>query len=674
MFFMTLIQRMWKGVQTNALALVVFLFLWILLWQGDGQQKWIDVSATMMVSVATLYLTFWGRALRTVPRVQYILGFAFFLYILFCLPMSDDIGSTVFALFRYCLLFIVYSLFYIYSTKQTLAQLWYGLITFGFVATIVAVLPAVSFELAQRLPPNTLLYSTFDHHPLIAMLLFLYPVLFVWWVQSKKAIAFFFVSFVFLASVLTFSRAGVGIEVLFSLGYVFYTMRKKKTVRRLQIVVLTLMATFCMLLFVFPYTPTNTALSFVFRQQKSSDLTVARKEYMRQAIVSFTEHPLFGSGLGTFHLQSLRLEKKAFSFAWLPHATPLQHLSDVGIVGSVLLWFFLASVVRQLIRYIPKEKKLKTLVISSFFSLGVVVLFSLVDIPFWYISIVFVFWAILGAIGGSLDPSTKPRRRNLFLSTVVLSLCIVAYVGYTDSLFFWRENGIPVCNPIRTERVVGCLNEANKQQLVFSVSYRRLVEVLHKKHRLLVALSTMEKNAGYTEKAWQLCDTAISYDPFSAYTYYPCFRFLVSSRQYTLLGDAVTRLLLRVAPPQFAERIRALGLEEDIYAPVFEKILDDEVPYGYIALLYKIGLAFISTDPHRTEIFWRLVRDIEPDNGHLQVEYADLLTVTFNEPERATQELTTCQNNVTAARECAEWIVVGEPSPGRLEDAIRNGN
>ena len=674
MFFTTTVRRIWKGVQTNALALTVILFLWILLWQGDGQQKWIDVSATIMVSIATLYLTFQGRVLRTVPRIQWILGIAFFLYVLFCLPLSDDIGSTIFALFRYCLLFIVYSLFYVYSTKQTLTQLWYGLIAFGFAATLAAVLPAVSFELTQRLPSNTLLHSTFDHHPMIALLLFLYPVLFIWWIETKKAIAFFFVSFFFLASVLTFSRAGVGIEVLFSLGYVFYTIRKKKIIRRLQIGVLVLMAVFCMLLFVFPYISTNTVLSYIFRQQKSSNVTVARTEYMRQAIVSFTERPLFGSGLGTFHLQSLRLENRVFSFSWLPHATPLQHLSDVGIVGSVLLWLFLASVVIPLIWHISKKNSQKTMVVSSLFSLGVVALFSLVDIPFSYISISLVFWAILGAIGGSCDPSPNQRGRNLFLSISMLLLCVFAYVGYVDTLFFWKENGVPVCNPIRTERIVACLNEANKQQRVFSVSYRRLVEHLHIKHRFLVALSEMEKNAGDTEHAWRLCDTAISYDPFSAYTYYPCFRFLVLSRQYVRLGEAVTTLLLRVAPPQFAERIRALGLEEDIYAPVFEKILDDGTPYGYIALLYKIGLAFITTDPQRTEIFWRLARDIQPDNGHLHVEYADLLTVVLNDPERAKQELLACQFNVTAAWECAEWLVIGEPSPGRLESAIQKGH
>ena len=674
MFFMTLCRRIWKGVQTHALALIVFLFLWILLWQGDGQQQWIDVSATILVSIATVYLAVRGRALRAVPRIQWMLGFAFFLYVLFCLPLSDDIGSTVFTLFRYCLLFIVYSLFYVYSTKQTLTQLWHGLIAFGFVATLAAVLPIVSFELTQRLPSNTLLHSTSDHHPIIALLLFLYPVLFIWWMESKKAIAFFFVSFFFLASVLTFSRAGVGIEVLFSLGYVFYTIKKKKTIRRLQIGVLTLMAAFCILLFVFPYSSTNTALSSIFRQKKTSDVTIARTEYMRQAIVSFTERPLIGSGLGTFHLQSLRLENKSFAFSWFPHASPLQHLSDVGSIGAILLWGFFASVVGQLIWHIPKEKSFKTVVISSIISLGVVALFSLVDIPFLYISIALVFWAILGAVGGLCDPSPKPKGRNIFLSSTILLLCVFAYVGSVDTWFFWKENGIPVCNPLRTERITSCLQEANKQQRVFSVSYRRVVEYLHKKNPFLVALSEMEKNAGDTERAWRLCDTAISCDPFSAYTYYPCFRFLVLSRQYVRLGTAVTTLLLRVAPAHFEERILDLDLEQDIYAPVFEKILDESVPYGYVAMLYKIGLAFISTDPHRTELFWRLARDIEPDNGHLQVEYADLLAVVLGEPERAKQELLACQFHAAAARECAEWLVVGEPSPGRLESAIQKGN
>lgn len=668
-------KRLFHFFQRNTVSIAIILFLWILLWQGDGMQKWIDVSATIMVSIATVYLTLRGRALRTVPRLQWILGLAFFLYVLICLPLSDDIGSTVFTLFRYCLLFVVYELFYVYSTKQTLKQLWYGLTVFGFAATIIAIYTVISFEFLQHLPPTTLLYSTFDHHPLIALFLFLYPVLFIWWMETKKSIAFFLVSCVFLASVLTFSRAGVGIEVLFSLGYVFYTVLKKKTLRRVHAVVLGLAIVFCLLLFVFPYGSTNPLLSFASRQQKTADVTLARTEYMRQAIVSFAERPFMGSGLGTFHLQSLRLEKKVFAFAWLPHTTPLQHLSDVGIVGAVLLWFFIASVVMPLLRHIPTETKLKILVIASLFSLGAVALFSLVDIPFLYISVSLVFWAILGALGGSCDPYSHPRGgRTMFLCTSVFLLCVFAYFGYADTLFFWRENGTPVCNPIRTERIVSCLTEANKKQPVFSPFYRTVVEQLHKKHRfVLVPLAEMEMRAGNQEQSGRLCNTAMSYDPFSAYTYYPCFRLLVLSKQYYQFSKALEAVLLRVAPQQFEERIRALGLEHERYVPIYETIFDSGAPYGYAALLYKIGLAYIATEPQQTELFWRLARDMQPDNGHLQVEYADLLTVIFQEPERAKQELLACQHNKMAAQECKEWLAVGEPSPGRLEEAIQNG-
>jgi O-antigen ligase len=61
-----------------------------------------------------------------------------------------------------------------------------------------------------------------------------------------------------------------------------------------------------------------------------------RWSWWQEAWHGFTSHPLGGTGAGTWHLTDLRLRKTSDVTALEPHNTPLQFLSETGIVGFLL--------------------------------------------------------------------------------------------------------------------------------------------------------------------------------------------------------------------------------------------------------------------------------------------------------------------------------------------------
>jgi hypothetical protein len=61
-----------------------------------------------------------------------------------------------------------------------------------------------------------------------------------------------------------------------------------------------------------------------------------RWSWWQEAWTGFTEHPLGGTGAGTFQFTDLRLRDSSDVTAREPHNTPLQFLSETGIVGFLL--------------------------------------------------------------------------------------------------------------------------------------------------------------------------------------------------------------------------------------------------------------------------------------------------------------------------------------------------
>lgn len=182
-----------------------------------------------------------------------------------------------------------------------------------------------------------------------------------------------------------------------------------------------------------------------------------RSVHFRVMAKSFLEHPIFGTGLGSFHANFFEHIQWALSYGGYQFVDPpasmyLMLLSELGLAGVLLIlggaWFFGAS-----LRTLFKPQRTQRTTFVNHFSLGM-----LVSIAFSFlIGIHLIFTSFVVLLGllfiGLTDTfvARKPhwlgKRFTSVLSVIVLLLLTdVAYRWYTvprAPSFRWKELGHP---------------------------------------------------------------------------------------------------------------------------------------------------------------------------------------------------------------------------------------
>ena len=128
-----------------------------------------------------------------------------------------------------------------------------------------------------------------------------------------------------------------------------------------------------------------------------------RWQWWQEAWSGFTEHPLGGSGAGTFQFTDLRLRRSSDVTALEPHNTPLQFLSETGIVGFLL---FLGAAVSALWFGFRRPGPLP-LVVAAFFA------HSVVNYDWSFLAVCGPFLLVGGVLVSREQPQTAPARRPL---------------------------------------------------------------------------------------------------------------------------------------------------------------------------------------------------------------------------------------------------------------------
>lgn len=85
--------------------------------------------------------------------------------------------------------------------------------------------------------------------------------------------------------------------------------------------------------------------------ERGATSVVARSDYWRAALVIAREHPVLGSGPGTFAIGYGKIKKPESEMARLAHNDYLEQLSDSGVVGFVLFCGWILGVLIFLYRY-----------------------------------------------------------------------------------------------------------------------------------------------------------------------------------------------------------------------------------------------------------------------------------------------------------------------------------
>lgn len=246
------------------------------------------------------------------------------------------------------------------------------------------------------------------------------------------------------------------------------------------------------------------------------------------------DHGIFGTGIGTYFLYfpEYRLPTD-ISGAYFAHNDPLQYWAELGILGPVLFYAFVISVLGRTVQAIKKcqTSQQKILILAPFFALGACVLHTHVTFNFSNFSILmtaafilgFWFWATQQVLHSKtktipFPASFTPLTRRLALSLPFVFM-VVFFAGYVLSEHY--------TNKAREHLIAGNLEQfarditwANK--LSFDGNYRSYLLAVNVPMTLLVEGDKIEP-----ERRKEVFNQALKYllhvekiNPRSASTYY----------------------------------------------------------------------------------------------------------------------------------------------------------
>ncbi|HSC74555.1 MAG TPA: O-antigen ligase family protein [Gaiellaceae bacterium] len=134
-----------------------------------------------------------------------------------------------------------------------------------------------------------------------------------------------------------------------------------------------------------------------------------RWRWWQEAWNAFVDHPANGTGAGTFGLTD-RIERTSSLAVVEPHSTPLQFLSELGLIGFLLYGALLVALARR--TFLPLG-----------LAIAVCFLHSFVDIDWDYIAVQGPLFLLIGALLAG-----PPRARSGWLVPLAAAVCALAAV------------------------------------------------------------------------------------------------------------------------------------------------------------------------------------------------------------------------------------------------------
>jgi hypothetical protein len=135
-----------------------------------------------------------------------------------------------------------------------------------------------------------------------------------------------------------------------------------------------------------------------------------RWRWWQEAWNAFVDHPVQGTGAGTFGLTD-RLERDTSLAVVEPHSAPLQDLSETGIVGVLLI---ATAVVAAAVGIAQRERTAATMALAL--AAAICVVHSLVDVDWDYVAVQGPLLLVVGAFVAS--PVRREVRRRWLVAAV----------------------------------------------------------------------------------------------------------------------------------------------------------------------------------------------------------------------------------------------------------------
>jgi len=154
-----------------------------------------------------------------------------------------------------------------------------------------------------------------------------------------------------------------------------------------------------------------------------------RWRWWQESWDSFTQHPLGGSGAGTFELEHRIVRGGHFSEPTIePHSIALQALGETGIVGFLLLAGAVvagALVLRSALRRLDGSDRAAAVALTA--GAAAWLAHALVDLHWDYIAVTAPVFLAVGALAAAGRPAVPARRRPLWAAAAVLLAAAAVY-------------------------------------------------------------------------------------------------------------------------------------------------------------------------------------------------------------------------------------------------------
>ena len=382
---------------------VFFGFFLVSLFLGDGKQPFVDVfwALGILALYALRYARLGRLSLRPLPRTVSWVWTLLLVYFAGRTLFSDSVAYSVTATVRLIEGYLLYVYFYTITSEDTMKVFVKGLIATGLIAIGASWILLLFPKLAEFLPFMNLLYANYGHNHLADLLLPIFPLVLATIHDSRNPNSFdsgnlrnlgwVVLSIYIFGMILTFARGAWVILVLYLL--LQFVLRRHALDKRLMVGIA------CLFLVLFGALAIISVKFDSLREGKSSNALIrqiikrpltedSRWGYWKQAAKAIAERPFFGSGPGTFYLQSKRLQEAPQTYSWFSHSFPLETMVEVGLVGAVLMAFVL---VRSLRRSYGSP---------LFASACLILAYSFFEFNVSYLSIWLLFWSMMGFVMG----------------------------------------------------------------------------------------------------------------------------------------------------------------------------------------------------------------------------------------------------------------------------------
>lgn len=674
---------MWKKQWLYA---VLFFAVIVALFLGDGPEHVIDVLFIPIIGIV-LYLIYKQRRdpikLPVFPAVCWV-GAIF--YVVVQIFVSESPGLTISGLVRLIEGFLVYYIVYAVLSPKMYGVIQKAILAYIGVAIIAFVVLLLLGTYVPKLPSMNLLTYSYGHNHIVDLLLITLPLVGAGSVLGKKLRQVLLLS-ILIGIVVSFSR---GAWLLSALYFLFIFPKQHNKIVPSRVIIASLFLILLFISTVISLNPERIAGRFSYLSQylhKPVAVSDSRVNYWKYGWEILQSHPVFGSGFGTYYIQSKKLQAQPNTISWFAHNYVLQILSELGITGFIFfggvifyhIWIAFCLYIGQ-----QKSQKEKDLNISSVgAALLLVFAYSLYEFNINFLIVWLLFWILAAMVARYRSDTLTKRSKQVSLSAWVACCCLVLglyYVSVVSSevvLVMKKDSRLAYwLSPFRVSAALIFVSSFNGSGEKIDQRSERLIMAFHKNDtEVLFELAKQNIKRGMIIRARELFKRSIALDPQDYQKKLLAIRYLVQNNDMIGAGGLIRSISSNQLGRSHQSALAKIDFDSTDYQAAYGEafnrtIFNQDKTEELAKLYYLMGLRVYKKKPQTTRMLWTLARDISPGWGYYHAELASLEQYVFRDVETAQKVLRYCEIFSSAKKQCGELLEAGVFPVGFFERNI----